>query len=161
MEVQVVTCLCLVSFYIGMYEIVLESSQASRYVLHAFAYLAVLVLVNITMSHLGGQLTEGDVNDRTAILYDKYEAYTIYRNIFILFCVKPMMLAFFKIVFLQPIVFDQILANDEWIFVAADALLDLLLFLAVLYAFRPRTPFSIFQVTEQEAGNDNRERSDR
>ncbi|EPR58731.1 hypothetical protein TGGT1_216890 [Toxoplasma gondii GT1] len=135
-EVQFVAGLCVISLYLGFFEIILGGFQGTRYILHALGYICVLVAINANLALLHAHIADSSLSPSTGELYHKYDGYQTYRWIFFLYLMKPVTLVFYKLTFLN-LAYEQLLSWDEWVFVLVDNLMDYLIYVGLLYAFRP------------------------
>ncbi|PHJ25068.1 lung seven transmembrane receptor [Cystoisospora suis] len=143
-EVQFVTGLCVISLYLGLFEIILGGFQGTRYILHALGYICVLVAINANLALLHSYIADATISPATGDLYHKFDGYKTYRWIFFLYLLKPVSLVFFKLTFLNP-VYEQLLSWDEWVFVFVDNFMDYLIYVGLLYAFRPVGAMRVFR----------------
>ncbi|KEP63039.1 UNVERIFIED_CONTAM: hypothetical protein HHA_216890 [Hammondia hammondi] len=135
-EVQFVAGLCVISLYLGFFEIILGGFQGTRYILHALGYICVLVAINANLALLHAHIADSSLSPSTGELYHKYDGYQTYRWIFFLYLMKPVTLVFYKLTLLN-LAYEQLLSWDEWVFVLVDNLMDYLIYVGLLYAFRP------------------------
>ncbi|CBZ55517.1 conserved hypothetical protein [Neospora caninum Liverpool] len=154
-EVQFVAGLCVISLYLGFFEIILGGFQGTRYILHALGYICVLVAINANLALLYSHIVESSLSPSTGELYHKYDAYQTYRWIFFLYLMKPVTLVFFKLTFLN-LAYEQLLSWDEWVFVLVDNGMDYLIYVGLLYAFRPVVSMRVLKDLTPENSGDER-----
>ncbi|PFH33558.1 hypothetical protein BESB_077750 [Besnoitia besnoiti] len=151
-EVQFVAGLCVISLYLGLFEIILGGFQGTRYILHALGYICVLVAINANLALLYSHIADATLGPSIGELYHKYDGYKTYRWIFFLYLMKPVTLVFFKLTFLN-LEYEQLLSWDEWIFVVVDNFIDYLIYLGLLYAFRPASSMRVLRDLTPDNGN--------
>ncbi|OII77183.1 hypothetical protein cand_021650 [Cryptosporidium andersoni] len=131
LETRFVTAICIISLYLGIFEITISAFQIARYILHALSYLCIIIATNINTSLLNHTISDQNISPRLGVLYKKWQSYIYFRWIFICSIIKPSILLFYRIGILQPNGFD------DWIYTLIDYLSDFILLNVIIYLFRP------------------------
>jgi len=155
-EVRFSAGICVISFYLGLFQVTCQGPtcsgyELSRYILHALAYLCIIVAINFNIAMLNGSITESAVSLSTAELYQKFDAYRLYRWVFVIYIMKPTFLLFFKLSVLD--------ANgwDDWLYLLMQNLVEFGIYATIIWAYRPFEPMRVFKdllTTESSEGDE-------
>eukprot|EP00914_Ancora_sagittata_P026630 GHVO01052387.1.p1 GENE.GHVO01052387.1~~GHVO01052387.1.p1 ORF type:complete len:248 (-),score=21.94 GHVO01052387.1:142-819(-) len=133
LELRFASGVCVLSFYLGMFEIGIGGFQLSRYVLHAMTYLCIIVAINFNAAVLTSRLPQLDLTEACGYCYQHVAAFNRFRWIFVAFIMKPSILLFIKLSVVHYTKDDW----DIWLLAAVENVIDLSIYIAVLYTFRP------------------------
>lgn len=152
-EVRFAVGLSIISFYLGVFEVACTTQstcsgyQLSRYILHSLCYLVVIVAMNFNLQMLYAQLVDAPASLESSKLYRKYQAYRVFRWIFLAFIIAPTVELFLKV--------SVIPWDATWLFVLIQQLRTWAIYVCVLGAFRPEPPpLRVFELT-RDAGSDD------
>jgi len=154
LEVRFCAGVSVLSFYLGIFEASMENTplanvvpnaQVSRHILHALTFLCIIVAINFNVSFLENKLSKDGISLSTGLSYQHYESYKAYRWIFVFFILKPTILLFYRLSFLDAINFW-----DDWLYTLLDNLADGAIHVSLMYSFKPTSPLSLFKDILQE-----------
>lgn len=152
-EVRFCAGICVLSFYLGVFEVsmgsmqipnVVPNAQVFRDILHSLAYICIIVAINFNISWLHNKLSDNGISRVSGLVYQQCDAYKTYRWIFVLFILKPVMLITYKSTQL-----DDTGYTDDWLYVLVDNLLEFAILMGVIVAYLPFKPMAL--VAEVEA----------
>lgn len=152
-EIRFAVAISIISFYLGVFQVACTTPstcsgyQLSRYILHALCYLVVIVAMNFNLQKLVSAIADAPATVESGKLYRKLQAYQIFRWVFLLFIVAPTFELFLKVTIIP---WDQ-----EWLYVLVQELRAWVIYLVLVYAYRPNpAPLRVFELTERSDGSD-------
>ncbi|TRY49851.1 Uncharacterized protein CTYZ_00000105 [Cryptosporidium tyzzeri] len=125
-------------FYLGVFEVILGIFQISRYIFQAIASLCIIIATNINTTLLQNTISDQSISSRLGILYNKLEAYSNFKWVFVIFILKPSILFLCRVFTLQPNGFD------DWIYTFFDYMIDYSILLFTMFLFRPFKSLKLF-----------------
>eukprot|EP01054_Gregarina_sp_Poly1_P007631 Gregarina_sp_Poly_1__7630@NODE_428_length_8567_cov_88_085529_g349_i0_p3_GENE_NODE_428_length_8567_cov_88_085529_g349_i0NODE_428_length_8567_cov_88_085529_g349_i0_p3_ORF_typecomplete_len444_score20_89Lung_7TM_R/PF06814_13/6_2e03Lung_7TM_R/PF06814_13/4e17GpcrRhopsn4/PF10192_9/5_7e03GpcrRhopsn4/PF10192_9/2_2e12_NODE_428_length_8567_cov_88_085529_g349_i013772708 len=126
------TGVSLLSAYLALFEISIGGFQVSRYILAAVVYLCIMVAINFNITLLTNSLMELPISLRAGKTYRRRTAYIQFREIFVVYIIKPSALLIFSL---------SVLGEEDalglYILPAFDICVDFLCLAGLMYVFRP------------------------
>lgn len=134
------TGVALLSSYLALFEISIGGFQVSRYILAAVVYLCIMVAINFNITLLTSSLMDLPISLRAGKVYRRRRAYTQFRELFVLYIVKPSALLLFSLA-----VVGEEDALGLYILPAFDLSIDFVCLAGLMYVFRPITSTSLMK----------------
>jgi len=158
-EIRFAVGISVISFYLGVFEVACTTASTcsgyrlSRYILHSLCYLVVIVAMNFNLQTVHAQMIDAPATVETGKLYQKHNAYRIFRWIFLVFIIAPTVEMFLKV--------SMMPWDAEWVYVVLQQVRTWAIYMCVVAAFRPEpAPLRVFELTARDAGSSDDEAID-
>eukprot|EP00400_MALV-I_sp_L67-5_P000380 gene380-491_t len=153
-EIRFILCIATLSFYLSLFEVFAQSDTRDGYllcrmILHSLAYLCILVAINFNIQVLKSKIAESPISRTVGSLYQVMRSFTTFRGLFILFLISPTL----NVMFVDGMMTWQ----DQWLMDFIHFSFDTGLYFALLYIFRPKRRFRLFEIILQQRSRMNQD----